>query len=222
SPFKIEATETVNPRTAEHPAITRVTSFKVTRRIGLVQTVSVGQSISQAQYSADRGAQELVSPIECSVAYRVDFEGEWMSRKSERIVSGTSYQEVISIKENGNIFEPTGTITLRQGDETLLVIVQQKANPLTVAPVSTGVSLNAIALAATLRVGWNLGNALEAAASPTSASETMWGNPKTTKGLIDAVKAAGFNAVRIPCAWSGYIEDQTTYRIKDSWLERVK
>ncbi|MCC2600478.1 cellulase family glycosylhydrolase [Sphingobacterium sp. FBM7-1] len=219
---KIEATATVNPQTADRQAIITVTADNLTRQIVVVQTASVLFSISQDQYLVEKGAQELVLTLESNVAYVVDFEGEWMSRKSDPIVSGTSYQEVISIKENGNIFERTGTITLRQGDETLLVIVQQKANPLTVAPVSTGVSLNAIALAATLRVGWNLGNALEAAASPTSASETMWGNPKTTKGLIDAVKAAGFNAVRIPCAWSGYIEDQTTYRIKDSWLERVK
>lgn len=219
---KIEATAMVNPQTADRQAIITVTADNLTRQIVVVQTASVLFSISQDQYSVEKGAQELVLTLESNVAYVVDFDGEWMSRKSDPIVSGTSYQEVISIKENGNIFERTGTITLRQGDETLLVIVQQKANPLTVAPVSSGVSLNAIALAATLRVGWNLGNALEAAASPTSASETMWGNPKTTKGLIDAVKAAGFNAVRIPCAWSGYIEDQTTYRIKDSWLERVK
>jgi len=50
----------------------------------------------------------------------------------------------------------------------------------------------------------------------------MWRNVKTSQQLIDSVKAAGFNAIRIPCAWSGYIEDRATYKIKDSWLARVK
>jgi len=77
-------------------------------------------------------------------------------------------------------------------------------------------------LAAKMGIGWNLGNSLEACASSTEANETLWGNPKTTKGMIDAVKAAGFKTIRIPCAWSGYIENQTTYKIKDSWLARVK
>jgi endoglucanase len=81
---------------------------------------------------------------------------------------------------------------------------------------------DAVALAAKLGVGWNLGNALESCSSPDSASETSWGNPATTKALIDAVKAAGFKSVRIPCAWSGYIEDKATFKLKDSWLARVK
>jgi len=76
-----------------------------------------------------------------------------------------------------------------------------------------------------MKVGWNLGNTLEASGVSNgvyTASETLWGNPKTSKTLIDAVKAAGFNAVRLPCAWSGYIEDNETYRLKESWLARVQ
>nr|BAF57333.1 putative glycosyl hydrolase family5 [uncultured symbiotic protist of Hodotermopsis sjoestedti] len=76
-------------------------------------------------------------------------------------------------------------------------------------------------LAAKLGFGWNLGNALESCSDSNSASETSWGNPATTQALIDAVKKAGFNTVRIPSAWSGYIENTTTYKIKDSWLKRV-
>jgi endoglucanase len=36
------------------------------------------------------------------------------------------------------------------------------------------------------------------------------------------VKAAGFDAVRIPCAWSGYLENTDNYRIRDLWLNRVR
>src|SRR5262245_8284180 len=44
-----------------------------------------------------------------------------------------------------------------------------------------------------ITVGWNLGNTLEA-----QCGETAWGNPVVTQSFINSLKAAGFNAVRIP------------------------
>lgn len=81
----------------------------------------------------------------------------------------------------------------------------------------TGMASDAPALAAKLKLGWNLGNSLEV-----PGGETGWGNPATTKKLIDAVKAAGFTTVRIPCAWSSYVEGISTSNIRQSWLARVK
>jgi endoglucanase len=65
-------------------------------------------------------------------------------------------------------------------------------------------------------VGWNIGNTLEA-----TGGETAWGNPMVTQQLINSVKAAGFNTVRIPAAWDGHA-DQTTHVIDSAWLARVK
>jgi aryl-phospho-beta-D-glucosidase BglC (GH1 family) len=48
----------------------------------------------------------------------------------------------------------------------------------------------------------------------------VWGNPKTTQRLIDSVKAAGFNSIRIPVAWSKF-SDETTYTIDTTWMARV-
>lgn len=79
-----------------------------------------------------------------------------------------------------------------------------------------GMKSDAMTLAAKIYTGWNLGNTLEAI-----GGETNWGNPMTTEALIQQVKALGFNAVRIPCSWDQYLEDKSTYKIKDSWLERV-
>jgi endoglucanase len=76
---------------------------------------------------------------------------------------------------------------------------------------AAGFESDAKAVAAKMGKGWNLGNSLEACSSATQADETSWGNPKTTEALIKAVKAAGFKTIRVPCAWSGYIEDQKTY-----------
>jgi endoglucanase len=81
---------------------------------------------------------------------------------------------------------------------------------------------DAVAISKNLGLGWNLGNTLEACNDQGGADETWWGNPKTTKAFIDVVKAAGFRTVRIPCAWTGYIDDPDTFHIKDSWLARVR
>ncbi len=85
-----------------------------------------------------------------------------------------------------------------------------------VDPDMDGVEKTATELAAGMGIGWNNGNSLEV-----PNSETGWGNPRTTKTLIDAVKSAGFNTVRIPCAWDSYADPKTA-KIKDSWLARVK
>lgn len=87
-------------------------------------------------------------------------------------------------------------------------------NPL--PPDPTGMPSNAVQLAANIRLGWNLGNSLEA-----TGGETAWGNPVTTQALIDKVKQSGFNAVRIPCSWNQYA-NASSAQIQAQWLDRVK
>ncbi len=78
-------------------------------------------------------------------------------------------------------------------------------------------------LAYNMTVGWNLGNSLEAYSSSASTSETDWGNPKTTQAMIDAVKDAGFNAIRIPVRWYPHFSYYNgTITIDATWLARVK
>ena len=71
-----------------------------------------------------------------------------------------------------------------------------------------------------MTIGWNLGNTLDAVGNGLG-SETAWGNPKATKELIDTVKAAGFDTVRIPVTWMGHFTEDT-YEIDEEWLARVK
>jgi endoglucanase len=74
--------------------------------------------------------------------------------------------------------------------------------------------ISAEELTAKIKIGWNLGNTLDA------PSETAWGNPKTKKSHIDAIKAAGFNAVRIPVSWSRHVDKN--YNINVKFMKRVK
>ena len=79
-----------------------------------------------------------------------------------------------------------------------------------------------------IRVGWNLGNTLESngewiglySDGKPENYETAWGNPVTTPELIAAVKAAGFNAVRVPVTWCEHIDENGN--IDSEWMSRVQ
>lgn len=73
-----------------------------------------------------------------------------------------------------------------------------------------------------IKVGWNLGNSLESYNTTKTGldTETGWGNPETTQEIIDTVKKAGFNAVRIPVTWGEHMSDDNI--IETEWLDRVQ
>ena len=71
-------------------------------------------------------------------------------------------------------------------------------------------------ISAKMKVGWNLGNTLEAI-----GGETAWGAALTSQKLIDSIKAAGFNTVRLPVAWFSH-SDTVTSVIDKVWMARVK
>lgn len=71
-------------------------------------------------------------------------------------------------------------------------------------------------VAGQITLGWNIGNSMEA-----QCGETAWGNPMVNQQLINAVKAAGFNSIRIPAAWDCHA-DQSTMTIDATWMARVK
>ncbi len=70
-------------------------------------------------------------------------------------------------------------------------------------------------IAGRMTLGWNLGNTLEA-----QCSETAWGNVPANESLFKAVKAAGFNAVRLPTAWDCHADKAMVIDAK--WMARVK
>jgi endoglucanase len=74
-------------------------------------------------------------------------------------------------------------------------------------------------LAKKMTIGWNIGNTMEAVYSDGTGGETYWGNPLISQKLIDSVKAAGFNTIRIPIAWEAHSSNGT---INPSWIARVK
>lgn len=81
--------------------------------------------------------------------------------------------------------------------------------------------LNQKEITQAMGAGWNLGNQLEAATNGLPG-ETKWGNPVITEELILAVKEAGFQSIRIPVSYLGYIGGAPNYTISSQWLDRVE
>jgi hypothetical protein len=86
------------------------------------------------------------------------------------------------------------------------------------APDATGMGSTAMQINSNIKMGMNLWNTMEA-----PGGETGWGQPLITQSLIDTLKKAGFNAIRIPCGyWAQGHMNKTTGKIDDAWLGRIK
>ncbi len=99
-----------------------------------------------------------------------------------------------------------------------------KAEPNIPVQGGEGFDQTAMQFVANLGLGWNLGNTLDSTsdyASNAYGFETAWGNPYTTKAMIDAVKAAGFNTVRVPVSWGQKMGSAPDYKVNEEWLNRV-
>jgi len=150
-------------------------------------------------------------------------DAEWLIASQD---SGSIGNTTISLTalENMGKDARTGTITITaQYAPTVQITVSQKGeyypgyNTSPLDPDATGMSSNAVELAAKVNLGWNIGNSMEAV-----GGETAWGNPRISKTLIDLVKQSGFNAIRIPCSWNQYMANSSTAELKADWLDRVK
>ena len=80
--------------------------------------------------------------------------------------------------------------------------------------------LTAMQLTADIKIGWNLGNTMDSTGGSGLSQETSWGNKTTTPELIQALKDAGFNAVRIPTTWERQMDEDGN--INPDWMARVK
>ena len=93
------------------------------------------------------------------------------------------------------------------------------------SPIPAEVSgKTATQLAGMMGKAWNLGNALDSTSDGT-VGETLWNNKfPVSKEMFDAVKAAGFDTVRIPVSYMDKIVENAdgTYTIDSAYMARVK
>ncbi len=82
-------------------------------------------------------------------------------------------------------------------------------------------ALSPVEFSYNLKAGWNLGNTLDCQSYDGLRAEVAWGQPMTTRKLIDYIKEAGFTSIRIPVSW-GYHVSGDDHEINEEWLARVK
>jgi endoglucanase len=63
-----------------------------------------------------------------------------------------------------------------------------------------------------------LGNTLDTE----DVDKTAWGNPITTKAMIDAVAEKGFKTLRLPVTWRFHTGSAPDYILESDWLDRVE
>ncbi len=195
-------------------ALITVVAGSLSKKVKVTQAQNVIFSLSPKEFNLTSSGGDITVSVQASQDVTSAIQADWITQKS---ISADKKTLVYTIAENKLNSPREGTITFTSGTLTEIVTVRQAAKDLSIPPDNTGMANDAKAIAKKIHLGWNLGNTLEAI-----GGETAWGNPKATQLLIDSVKAAGFNAVRLPCAWNGYLENQTNYKIKDFWLTRVK
>src|SRR5574344_404395 len=119
--------------------------------------------------------------------------------------------------------------------ETVMVHSKHVALPdtsskIVTTPQEMHLDMTAVEFTKLMGNGINLGNTMEAYGrakygpnKSTDLYETFWGQPLTTQKIMDGYKAAGFDSVRIPVAWTNGIAFETgNYTINPALLNRME
>lgn len=209
--YNYTVTVDANPDTKDRSTTITVKGGSITETVAVNQTAADGLILTQTTFDNLSGeAAQIEVKLTANGTVDVTCNDSWITEATSR---AAMTERSITFDITANYGDTrTGTITFTLGNLTETVTVNQLAINIS----DIGMESDAQTLAAKIYAGWNIGNTLEAI-----GGETAWGNPKVTGDYIQKIKGLGFNAIRIPCAWDQYIENAATYKIKDSWLERV-
>lgn len=205
---------TENPNTENRTAVITIKGAEVNGSVKVVQTANDYLLVAQHAYDLPGEGGEFVVEMQTTGDCQVEIDADWIQRVETRAVETRTETFVADANATGDVRTATIVFTLDDLTESVTVTQQVLSVP---EPDKTGMELDAADLMKNIKIGWNLGNSLEA-----TGGETAWGNPATTLDMIVKIREMGFNAVRIPCSWDQYLNDETTYEIKTTWLARVK
>lgn len=205
---------TENPNTENRTAVITIKGAEVNGSVKVVQTANDYLLVAQHAYDLPGEGGEFVVEMQTTGDCQVEIDADWIQRVETRAVGTHTETFVADANATGDVRTATIVFTLDDLTESVTVTQQVLSVP---EPDKTGMELDAADLMKNIKIGWNLGNSLEA-----TGGETAWNNPATTLSMITKIREMGFNAVRIPCSWDQYLNDETTYEIKATWLARVK
>lgn len=172
-------------------------------------------SSSEELFTSDGGVSEVT--VSSNAKWTISNSTTWIAATTS--TTNGNGKISLNVQTNPTTSERSAVMSITSGSISRELKVRQLGKGISdsIPADPTGMSSNAVQIASRIKLGWNIGNTLEAI-----GGETAWGNPKVTRALIDLVKQSGFNAVRIPCSWDQYVTHASTTQLKTEWLNRVK
>jgi len=179
-------------------------------------------SASEISFAPEGGTHSIA--VDCNDRWSIDNSASaWLQLSQTSGNSGSAtIQLTIASSNTTGAARSTALVIKSSNGQSRRVTVSQASlifpsyNASPKAPDPAGMS-TAVQLAAKFKLGWNIGNTLEA-----TGGETSWGNPQITESYVKSVKQLGFTAIRLPCSWNIHIDNKATAHIDQAWVNRVK
>lgn len=189
-----------------------VTAGSTTKTVKVTQygaeTVEI-KTVSPAELLADGGTLSVTYAATGDVQIKAP---EWLKEeKSKALVENTvRYTYGANYSEAERSGDIVITLVSDASVSKTVTVKQPKMAP------STDMSDDAKTLAKKMFTGINIGNTMEC-----PNDEGAWSGAKVNEAYIKGLKALGFNAVRVPCAWDSHLSNPSTNTIDPAWLSRV-
>ena len=207
TPIKVKVGE--NPTTDDRSATINLSAGSDSKQIKVTQVAKDGLIIKTGTVEVPAGGGQFNVELQTNGECEKTISDSWVS-----VATRASMQDVTDTyvaQANVTSSARSTKITYTLGTLSEAVTVNQAAGN------TSSMSLTAKELASLMTAGINIGNTMEC---PASAGEGAWSGTKVNQDYIRALKAAGFNAVRIPCAWHSYIVDDKM-TVSSDWMNRV-
>lgn len=211
--YRVVAAE--NTTTDNREAVLDVVAGSFTAQVQVTQQAGNGLIVEQTAYEMPAAGGPLAITLTTNGDYAYTINDGWIAEAEVSDTRAmTAYTLHFTVSANHGA-ERTGSITFTLGTLTETVTVTQAAGQAATISGNTPYEI-----AASMGLGWNLGNQLDANNNGV-ADETAWGNQPATQALFDAVAAAGFTSVRIPVTWLGHMGEAPDYTIESAYMDRV-
>lgn len=209
--YKVAVTAGVNNSEDARTATVTITSGKDSGSIKVTQSGTgfkiMDDPVSSKEFSMSGGTSTI--KFSSGVDYTVTVSDSWIV-VTESNENGTVALNLTVSPNTGDARE--GSIEIKAGPTTAKIIVRQAAYD----AQSANMGSTASEIAARIYAGINIGNTME-----TPDKEASWNCPVVNRDYIRGLKALGFNAVRVPCAWDSHVVDASKNTIDPEWLNRV-
>ena len=162
--------------------------------------------------------------IQSNIDWQVSCDADWVTLSNHSGVGMTNktLHLKVTVEENTTEQERTANLTLTGGGLTAKLTILQNSNY--VDPLGW---ISAEDAGNAMKIGLNLYNSLDAFGDwfdwtddNIETFQTCWGNPLVTADWFNAVKANGFNAVRIPVTWFPHMDEND--QVSEKWMNRVE